>query len=394
MRVHAVIPARGGSKGIPGKNLKKIAGRSLLARTIDAAINAQTLSDIYVSSDADDILQEARKAGALTIKRPPDLATDNATSEAALLHALEQMEKSHSCPDILVFLQCTSPFTKAEDIDGVVNKLNVAGAECALSVAPCHQFLWLPESDPNLVQPLGHEKDHRPRRQDRATQYAETGAIYAMRVDGFRKTKHRFFGQVAAYVTDERNLIEIDMPIDLEVARTFLEKPLEGHGTVLPKTPAAVLFDFDGVMTDDAVFVDEKGKESVRAHRGDGMGIEMLRQNGIPIGVISKEKNAVVMRRCEKLQVECIQGVDAKDTTIRQWAQEKEINLADVIYVGNDINDLAAFDVVGHSAAPFDAHPQIRAIASVVLSKSGGNGAVRELCDLILQQQPVSNNDA
>ena len=383
MRVHAVIPARGGSKGIPGKNLKVIAGRSLLSRTIDAAIEARTISDVFVSSDAADILEEARKAGALTITRPPELATDEATSEAALLHALEQMEDD-SQPDILVFLQCTSPFTTAQDIDGVVGKLASAKADCAFSVAPSHQFLWLPENGSDLVQPLGHEKHHRPRRQDRHPQYAETGAVYAMRVNDFRKAKHRFFGRVAAHITDERNLIEIDTPTDLEMARMLLSNSCEAISKKLPKKPAAVLFDFDGVMTDDAVYVDETGKETVRAHRGDGMGIEMLRKSGIPVGVISKEKNTVVMRRCEKLQIECIQGIDEKGAVIRRWSQDRKLDLAEVIYMGNDVNDLAAFDVVGYSAAPVDAHPQILASASIVLSKRGGNGAVRELCDLIL----------
>ncbi|WDI32482.1 acylneuraminate cytidylyltransferase [Hyphococcus flavus] len=385
MKVIAIIPARGGSKGIPGKNLQLITGDTLLGRTINSAKGATRLSDIYVSTDDPAIAAEARTAGAEVIDRPASLAGDTASSEAALLHALEEIEKNTPSPDILVFLQCTSPFTTGADIDGVINKLINEKADSALTVAPAHAFLWLENNATGEVEAFGHDKHHRPRRQDREPQYAETGAVYAMRVDGFKETKHRFFGKTVGFITDDVNLMEIDTPLELELCRLAVNFTSKAKlSEMLPKAIDAVLFDFDGVMTDDSVYVDDQGREMVRANRGDGLGIERLRATPVKIGVISKEKNLVVSKRCEKLKIECIQGVDKKDEVIRGWAEKNAVPLKTIVYVGNDLNDLPVIGLTGCVFAPSDANPAFRAAANGVLSKPGGRGAVREVCELIL----------
>lgn len=384
MKVTAIIPARGGSKGVPGKNLQPIGGVSLIARAVNAAKRSDFVNAVYVSTDDAMIATEAKRAGGEIIERPAAIAGDTASSEAALLHALDELEKQDKAPEILVFLQCTSPFTTAADIDGVVRKLIDSNADAAFSMAPSHHFLWRDANSDGEVDPFGHEKDHRPRRQDRTPQYAETGAIYVMRAEGFKKAKHRFFGKTVGYITDEINLLEIDASLDLELCRraaAFMDqRSLSEH---LPDKIEAVLFDFDGVMTDDHVYIDETGCESVRAHRGDGLGIELLRQTGVKIGVISKEKNIVVSKRCAKLKIECIQGVDRKDAVIKNWADANRVTLKNIVYVGNDINDLPVIGLAGCVFSPADAHEAFRSAATAVLTKSGGAGAVREVCDLV-----------
>ena len=142
--------------------------------------------------------------------------------------------------------------------------------------------------------------------------------------------------------------------------------------------------DFDGVMTDDCVIVDQNGIESVRCSRADGMGIRLLRESGMKIVVLSSERNPVVMTRCKKLNLECIHGVLKKGEILENYIKENEINPQNVIYVGNDVNDLPCFPLVGCAVVPADAHAKVKNEADIVLLHNGGEGAVRELCDMLL----------
>lgn len=151
----------------------------------------------------------------------------------------------------------------------------------------------------------------------------------------------------------------------------------------LPKRPAALIMDFDGVLTDNRVLVCENGLESVFCHRGDGMGLSMLKHRGFPLLVLSKERNHVVHVRCKKLGIPCYSSVDGKLTVLKQYCEEHQLPLKDVIYVGNDMNDVECLKAVGCGAVVKDAHESALEAADLVLSRRGGHGAVRELCDLI-----------
>jgi YrbI family 3-deoxy-D-manno-octulosonate 8-phosphate phosphatase len=154
----------------------------------------------------------------------------------------------------------------------------------------------------------------------------------------------------------------------------------------LPSKPQALVCDFDGVFTDNRVILSEDGKESVICHRGDGLGIENLRKKAFPIIVISKEKNKVVQKRCAKLKIQCFHGKDDKKTILEKWIQENSLNSEQVIYIGNDINDLECMAFVGCGVAVNDAEKIVLEKADLILERKGGFGAVRELCDLILEQ--------
>jgi N-acylneuraminate cytidylyltransferase len=145
-----------------------------------------------------------------------------------------------------------------------------------------------------------------------------------------------------------------------------------------------LVLDFDGVLTDNRVWVAEDGLEAVVCTRSDGMGLEMLRACGIEAVVLSTEKNPVVAARCRKLGISCLQGVDDKEATLRFLASERKVDLAEVIYVGNDVNDLGCMRIAGCSVAVADAHPKVLQQADWILHRAGGQGAVRELCDLVI----------
>lgn len=381
----AIIPARGGSKSIPDKNIRLLAGKPLIVHTITAALKSRLVTRVIVSTDSPRIAEIARAGGAEIVWRPAEIAGDAATSESALLHALTYLHaQGDRLPERLVFLQCTSPFTLAEDIDGTIASLEEAAADTALAVAPFHYFLWRQGGDGN-AEGVNHDKSFRQRRQDREPQYVETGAVYVMRTSGFLQHGHRFFGRTAMHAIPPERVFEIDEPVDFELAEArFHLLRRQRQQQALPSSVAALVMDFDGVFTDNRVYVHQDGTETVACDRGDGMGIEMLRKAGLPMVVISKERNPVVQARCAKLGIACHHGVDAKLDLLASWLVERGILPEQAVYVGNDINDLECLRFVGCGAVPADAHPEAAAAADLILNAAGGRGALRELAELIL----------
>lgn len=378
-RVIAVIPARGGSKGVPGKNLRRVGGRSLVARAVAACLATATIDETYVSTDDADIAAETQAAGGAVIERPTDLAGDLASSESALLHALDVVTQDDRPVDVLVFVQCTSPFIAAADLDIAVRRLLDGTADSVFAAVANHAFLWRPDGD--MVVGVNHDASRRLRRQDRDPEYRETGAFYALRADGFAQTRHRFFGRTAVVSVPELTAMEIDTEADLDLARS-LAPLLDPRPAALPVRALAT--DFDGVHTDDRVAVDQHGVESVRVSRGDGLGLSLLREAGIPVVIVSKERNPVVGARAAKLRVDVLQGVDDKVCALAAWLDRRGLDAADVAFVGNDVNDLPVMTAVGWPIAVADARPEVRRAARLVLANPGGQGAVREVCDLIL----------
>ncbi|MFD3362112.1 cytidylyltransferase domain-containing protein [Streptomyces albidoflavus] len=390
-RVLAVIPARGGSKGVPGKNLAEVGGVPLVARAVHACRTARLVSEVLVSTDDPAIAEAARAAGATTVERPAPLSGDTATSEAAVLHALDTDEARHGrLADVVLLVQCTSPFLTADDVDGVTAAVR-EGADTAVTAAPFHGFLWrdlATGATPSSGHGVNHDAAHRPRRQDRPEDLLETGAAYAMRGDGFRAVRHRFFGRTALVRTDPARVLEIDDPHDLARARALAplldRNEAPGARRPGPGDVDAVVLDFDGTQTDDTVQIDAEGRERVSVHRGDGLGIAALRDAGIPLLILSTEQNPVVTARARKLRIPVLHGVDRKDEALKQWCDEQGVDPARVLYAGNDANDLPCFALAGWPVAVASAHEPVRRAARAVTTAPGGRGAVREIASWLL----------
>ena len=148
--------------------------------------------------------------------------------------------------------------------------------------------------------------------------------------------------------------------------------------------PELLVFDFDGVLTDNKVLVFEDGSEAVTCNRADGLGFEMLRDADIRCIVLSREKNPVVAKRCEKLRIECLQGVGDKRDALDELCRRFGIGMESIWYVGNDLNDLQAMELVGRAICPADAHPAVRSISHTTLSVEGGSGVVRAIAEDLL----------
>ncbi|MFP3385589.1 acylneuraminate cytidylyltransferase family protein, partial [Tritonibacter sp. SIMBA_163] len=177
-----IILARGGSKGVPGKNLRAVGGVSLIGRAVRAGRTAEQVAVVYVSTDDAEIAAEAALHGARIIDRPAALSGDAASSEAGWLHAVPLVREDLPALDKLVFLQCTSPFITGSDIDGCLAEMAVRGTDCALSVTEDHSFLWGLDDAGGGVGINHNEREQRQRRQDLPPQYCESGAIYCVQL--------------------------------------------------------------------------------------------------------------------------------------------------------------------------------------------------------------------
>lgn len=382
--VLALIPARGGSKGIPGKNLAPLADKPLLVHTLEQAMACHGIHRVMVSTDDDEIARCARANGAEVVQRPADLATDTASSEAALLHALAHLRGAESYePDLVVFLQATSPLREDDAIDRAIETLRAEGADSLFSACPVHGFVW--RRNAAKLEALTYDFKQRPRRQDIGEDLLENGSIYIFKPWVLHRHGNRLGGKVAVFEMDPLDSFQIDEPGDLELMERLLRlRPRRDPRPDLSAVRLLVL-DFDGVLTDNRVLVHQDGTEAVRCDRGDGLGLEMLRRAGrVHVVVLSKEKNPVVAARCEKLRIPCFHGYDDKLTQLRKIAAERRLEASEIAYVGNDLNDLEVMAWCGTAIAVADAVDDVRGAAEFVTERPGGRGAVREVCEWLL----------
>lgn len=384
-RAVAIVPARGGSKRIPAKNLLPIAGEPLLAHSLRHAAAARSVVETWVSTEDEAIAALARSYGARVAPRPAAIANDTATSESALLHTLDyRCEQGLDDPELLVFLQATSPVRRANDIDDAVETLVREEGDSLFSACENNRLIWaMTSSGP---QSLTYDYHRRQREQDMPRQMRENGSIYVLKPELLRRTGNRLGGRIVVHEMDYWSSFQIDTPDHIALVEWIMRRPEFRAPVRWPEAIELVVFDFDGVMTDNAVWVDENGNEQARCHRGDGWGIARLIEAGMPVMIVSTERRGIAAARAAKLGIPCHLGVSDKGDFLRQRAAADGLDPRRVAYVGNDVNDLPAMTAVGFPVAVADAHPEVLRIAKLVLESRGGYGAVREFCDRLLAE--------
>lgn len=210
----AIIPARGGSKRVPGKNLRDFRGLPLIAHSIQDALLSKQVTRTVVSTDDDAIGSVSLKYGAEVVRRPPSLASDTATSESALLHALDELKaKDGYEPELVVFLQCTSPGRDPEDIDGAIAVLRDSGADSVLSVCRFDKYIWV--RGETSAEPLNYDYRRRWRDQDFPPQYMENGSIYVSSLRVLQAEENRLGGKIALFEMPKEKSFQIDHEEDL-----------------------------------------------------------------------------------------------------------------------------------------------------------------------------------
>jgi N-acylneuraminate cytidylyltransferase len=400
--VLAIVPARGGSKGIPRKNIRSFAGHPLIAYSIAAGLQAETVTRVLLSTDDEEIAAVGRHYGAETpFLRPAELAQDRTLDLPVFEHALTWLaEHEGYFPEVVVQLRPTSPIRPIRLVDEAVRLLlQNPQADSVRGVVPAGQNphkMWRLDPAGGPMQPLltveGIAEPYNAPRQVLPPVYWQTGHVDAIRPRAILE-QHSMSGAVILPVQVEpRYTVDIDNPWDWQRAEWLawnggLEMVWPVPHRPLPEQVALLVLDFDGVLTDNRVWVDETGRESIAANRSDSIGLNRLRAAGVQVLVLSTETNPVVAARCRKLNLPVLQGVADKAQALQDYLQQHDLPAQQTVYLGNDINDLPCFPIVGCAVVVADAQPEAAAHADRLLTQRGGYGAVRELCDQILERR-------
>ena len=382
----AFIPVRGGSKSIPGKNIKKIAGKPLVYWVLEAALASEQFDDIYISTDDNqiaEVVQNHRQSSCFyVVRRSEETATDTASTEAAML----EFAREHDF-DVIALLQATSPLVTGEDIKKAMDIFISSGdSDSLLSVCREKRFIW-EKTGNGFSLPVNYDPANRPRRQDFDGFLVENGAIYITGIERLLKTENRLSGNILTFEMPPETYYELDEPTDWAIIESLLKNRKESSNRKKLKEIKLFLTDVDGVLTDAGMYYSENGDELKKFNTRDGKGLELLRKQGIEVGIITSEDTKIVADRAKKLKIDILhQGIKDKGRVLTSILDDLGLKEEQVAYIGDDINDLQILERVGFSAAPADAVDQVQAVVDYRCTKKGGQGCVREVSEFILKE--------
>jgi 3-deoxy-D-manno-octulosonate 8-phosphate phosphatase, YrbI family len=394
MHTIAFIPLRGGSKSIPLKNIKPIAGKPLALWTVEAAANCAGIDRVFVSTDDDKIRQTVEALlhpKVEVVGRSAESASDTASTESAMLEFASSREF-----DRIVLIQATSPLLTSADLSAGLAELDRSGADSLLSVVEQKRFIWK-RDDNGIATPTNYDFTKRPRRQEFAPYYVENGAFYICSRSDLLKSGCRLSGRVALHVMPEETYYELDEPSDWAVIESLLRQrcPERANFPGLRISPEEFarraariklfLTDVDGVLTDAGMYYSETGDELKKFNTRDGKGIELLRKAGIKTGIITTENTRIVERRAAKLKMDyLVQGAEDKLPELERILAKTGFAPDELAYIGDDLADIPVLERVGLAACPADAIPQVQRVVHFQTESTGGGGAVREFAERIL----------
>lgn len=382
-KVIALVPLRGGSKSIPKKNIKLINGKPLCSWSLEAAYKSKIFDRIIVSTDSEEISRIVQSLGCdiEVIMRPPELATDTATTESVMLHIKNIIDF-----DIIVTIQATSPLVSSEDFINAYSKFEKENLDSLVTGVRTKRFFWTMDGIP-----LNYDPFNRPRRQSFDGIFMENGAFYITKRDILEKYNCRLGGKIGVYEMSEDTAIEIDEPSDWNVVENLLRNKNQSVLNSRLKQIKMLVMDVDGVLTDGGMYYSENGDELKKFNTRDGKGIELLRSLNIKTAIVTSENTKIVEHRAKKLKIDYLyMGVQDKFEVINKLKMSSQISFEEMAYIGDDINDLPVMEVVGVFASPNDAIDLIKNKVDIRLTLNGGEGAVRQLCEMIIG---AINND-
>lgn len=392
----AFIPVRGGSKSIPLKNIKPICGKPLVYWTVKASCECKYIDKVYVATDSEKIKEtvggfkvgaEARLFSKVeVIGRSDESASDTASTEFAMLEFSKNYEF-----DNVVLVQATSPLLKSDDLNRGFEAFKEVGTDSVLSVVPQKRFNWSTD-EAGFSYPTNYDVFHRPRRQEFNGYLVENGAFYITSKADLLKYKNRVSGNIKAVEMNEDSFFEIDELRDWVVIESLMKK----NGFETPEESVNIpkiemfLSDCDGCLTDGGMYYSEYGDELKKFNTRDGMGFAILREKGIITGIVTSETVDLNKRRAEKLKLDILEaGCKDKISVVKRLCQDYGIDKRNIVYIGDDINDIEVIRMVGFGCCPADALPQVKNASDYVTVANGGEGVIREVVELIIKNSTI-----
>lgn len=377
MRWVAYMPLRGGSKSIPGKNIRPLAGRPLFAWALGAALDSGCFDAVWVGTDDDDIQRAVERQFGERVKvfrRAPATCTDEASTESALREFA-----AGSQFDVLCTIQATSPLSSPEDFRAARRRFEAEHADSLLTATRVRRFYWSDDA-----RPLNYDPRQRPRRQEFPGSLMENGAFYFTRRVVLESARNRLGGRITIHEMAPECATEIDEPADWAAVERLLRQRRGATGRSLARIRALVV-DVDGTLTDGGMYYDANGEAMKKFHTRDAQGLKLLQAAGLEVAVVTAELSKAVDARIRKLGIRhYLSGVTDKRAALVSLAAQWGCALDEIAYVGDDVNDLPAFEVVGFACCPADAVDAIRERADCVTTRAAGAGAVREVCESLL----------
>lgn len=379
----AFIPVRGGSKSIPLKNIKLLNGRPLIYWTLDAAVKCDEIDAVVVSTDSKEIKNVVEKYNSpkiTVISRSEEVSTDTASTESVMI----EFAKNYDFQNI-VLVQATSPLLESGDISKGINRFLEDNIDSVLSVVRQKRFIW--EEKSSVVEAINYNPLRRPRRQEFNGFLVENGAFYITSREDLLATGCRISGNIAAVEMPEETYFEIDEPSDWTIVEGLLKKKTDsGLNDEAIKKIKCVMTDSDGVLTDGGMYYSENGDELKKFNTKDGMGFKLLREAGIITGIITGENIELVRRRADKMKVdEVYLGIQDKMKILNEVCSKYNLDYEEIAYIGDDINDLDVIKTVGLGCTVNDGMECVKEVAKVITKAKGGEGAVREVVEIILK---------
>jgi N-acylneuraminate cytidylyltransferase len=388
VKVVAFVPVRGGSQSIPLKNIKPFCGKPLVYWNISALEAVAEVDEIVIATDSEAIINEVLRFGfkkVVIYRRLPENATNTASTESVMLEYIERTQADPA--NIFMLVQATSPLTQAQHFSEALKLYGEGQFDSLLTCVRNKRFFWNEDGSPR-----NYDHSKRPRRQDFEGALMENGAFYISTVDRILTMKNRLSGKIGIYEMPEYSAIEIDEEDDWALAEKLMYKyyPFFAKGKRMSEVKL-FLTDVDGVLTDAGMYYSEKGDELKKFNTHDGMAFSLLRQAGIKTGIITSENTELVARRAHKLKADYLyQGHQngGKLACALEICKLENLTLDEVAYIGDDVNCWELLSQVGIAACPSNAVEKIKNIPGIIpLAKEGGQGAVREFAEIILEKK-------
>lgn len=381
MSIVAFVPVRSGSKSIKDKNIKPFYGKPLIYWVLNALQNAVEVNEVVVALDSDKYAGIVRGFGLSKVQiyhRKAENAVDTASSESVMLEYISESGMNND--NLFMLVQATSPLTTSQDIDSAIRQFTYSGKDSLLSCVRTKRFFWDADGTP-----INYDYRNRPRRQDFDGMFMENGAFYLNKVSNIIRDRNRLSGSIEVYEMPEYTALEIDEPADWIAGEVLIAQRNSVSGQDKPEIKL-FLTDVDGVLTDAGMYYSEKGDELKKFSTYDGMGLKMLQEKGIKVGIITSEDRELNRARARKLGLDYdFHAQTNKLKTVENLCEELEISLQNVAYIGDDVNDFDLLSKVGLAACPSNARKEIKSISGIIcLKTAGGSGAVREFAEYIM----------
>lgn len=385
MHTIAFIPVRGGSKSIPLKNIKPFCGKPLVCWNIEALEACDEVDEIIIATDSDEIwnVVDANDYKKTKLyRRSAENACDTASTESVMLEYISKVQVADE--NVFMLVQATSPLTQTIHFSEALHMYTDGQYDSILTCVRNYRFFWNEDG-----ASMNYDYMHRPRRQEFKGMLMENGAFYINTVKNILSNGNRLSGKIGIYEMPEYTAFEIDEPDDWGIMENLMRKHvLNLHNDSIAKDIKLFLTDIDGTLTDGGMYYSENGDELKKFNTRDGMGMKMLQERGIKVGIITSEDRELNQRRADKLKVDFFcQGKKngGKLEVAREICNGMGISIQEVAYIGDDINCFELLSSVGMAACPADADSRIKSIPQIkVMSKNGGEGCVREFIETYL----------